>query len=70
MEDYRKAFSLLDIDSNGEITKADLDSFMRNKLGEEPTETELQEMITGSLFFPEIHHKNLQSIEVIQPSHP
>ena len=47
IEDYRKAFSLLDIDNNGEITKADLDSFMRSKLGEDPTETELQEMITG-----------------------
>ena len=46
MEDFRKAFSLLDRDNNGEITKADLDSFIRNKLGEETTETELQEMIT------------------------
>ena len=46
MEDFRKAFALLDGDDNGEITKADLDSFMKNKLGEAATETELQEMIT------------------------
>ena len=45
VEDYLKAFALLDIDNNGEITKADLDSFMKAKLGENPTETELQEML-------------------------
>ena len=50
MEDFRKAFSLLDRDNNGEITKADLDSFIKNKLGEETTETELQEMITEVSF--------------------
>ena len=60
MEDYEKAFSLLDIDDNGEITKADLELFMKSKLGEDPTEAELQEMINevdvdgnGSINFTE-----------------
>ena len=45
MEDFKKAFQLLDVDRNGEITRSDLESFMKANLDESPTETDLQEMI-------------------------
>ena len=46
MKDFEEAFALLDIDKNWEITTADLGSFMQDKLGETPTEAELQELIS------------------------
>ena len=45
LADLKMAFQLLDVDQNGEITKRDLESFMKDNLCESPTETELQEMI-------------------------
>ena len=33
IEDYKEAFQLLDVDKNGEITKSDLDNFIKARLG-------------------------------------
>lgn len=57
--EFKEAFSLYDKDGNGSITTKELGTVMRS-LGQNPTETELQEMINevdadgnGTIDFPE-----------------
>ena len=78
IEEFKEAFLLFDKDGDGTITVFELGTVMRS-LGQNPTETELQDMINevdedggGSIDFTEfltMMVKKMKNTDQISPSH-